>query len=203
MHNYHYIVASLPELTSGWKFQERSAEQIIGEIRELCGKDDLALMDILQESFVPENLTQEFYQKALASGNSFIREYFTFDLKVRNAKVRYLNRELSRPADKDVISIPLQEENSEEDAGIEAAFKGTDLLARERAVDDLYWEKADALSLMHWFDMNVIMAFVLKLHIIDRWNLLDEQTGREMFRKLVDNLTQTNKNLSRGKVQER
>ena len=115
---------------------------------------------------------------------------------MRNAKVRYLNRELSRPADKDVISIPLQEENSEEDAGIEAAFKGTDLLARERAVDDLYWEKADALSLMHWFDMNVIMAFVLKLHIIDRWNLLDEQTGREMFRKLVDNLTQTNKNLS-------
>ena len=196
MHNYHYIVASLPELTSGWKFQERSAEQIIGEIRELCGKDDLALLDILQKSFVPENLTQEFYQKALASGNSFIREYFTFDLKVRNAKVRYLNRELSRPADKDVISIPLQEENSEEDAGIEAAFKGTDLLARERAVDDLYWEKADALSLMHWFDMNVIMAFVLKLHIIDRWNLLDEQTGREMFRKLVDNLTQTNKNLS-------
>ena len=196
MHNYHYIVASLPELTSGWKFQERSAEQIIGEIRELCGKDDLALLDILQESFVPENLTQEFYQKALASGNSFIREYFTFDLKVRNAKVRYLNRELSRPADKDVISIPLQEENSEDDAGIEAAFKGTDLLARERAVDDLYWEKADALSLMHWFDMNVIMAFVLKLHIIDRWNLLDEQTGREMFRKLVDNLTQTNKNLS-------
>ena len=196
MHKYHYIVASLPELTSGWKFQERSAEQIIGEIRELCGKDDLALLDILQESFVPENLTQEFYQKALASGNSFIREYFTFDLKVRNAKVRYLNRELSRPADKDVISIPLQEENSEEDAGIEAAFKGTDLLARERAVDDLYWEKADALSLMHWFDMNVIMAFVLKLHIIDRWNLLDEQTGREMFRKLVDNLTQTNKNLS-------
>ena len=196
MHNYHYIVASLPELTSGWKFQERSAEQIIGEIRELCGKDDLALLDILQESFVPENLTQEFYQKALASGNSFIREYFTFDLKVRNAKVRYLNREVSRPADKDVISIPLQEENSEEDAGIEAAFKGTDLLARERAVDDLYWEKADALSLMHWFDMNVIMAFVLKLHIIDRWNLLDEQTGREMFRKLVDNLTQTNKNLS-------
>ena len=196
MHNYHYIVASLPELTSGWKFQERSAEQIIGEIRELCGKDDLALLDILQESFVPENLTQEFYQKALASGNSFIREYFTFDLKVRNSKVRYLNRELSRPADKDVISIPLQEENSEEDAGIEAAFKGTDLLARERAVDDLYWEKADALSLMHWFDMNVIMAFVLKLHIIDRWNLLDEQTGREMFRKLVDNLTQTNKNLS-------
>ena len=196
MHNYHYIVASLPELTSGLKFQERSAEQIIGEIRELCGKDDLALLDILQESFVPENLTQEFYQKALASGNSFLREYFTFDLKVRNAKVRYLNRELSRPADKDVISIPLQEENSEEDAGIEAAFKGTDLLARERAVDDLYWEKADALSLMHWFDMNVIMAFVLKLHIIDRWNLLDEQTGREMFRKLVDNLTQTNKNLS-------
>ncbi|MGN0188823.1 MAG: DUF2764 family protein [Candidatus Cryptobacteroides sp.] len=196
MHNYHYIVAGLPELTSGWKFQEKTADDLIGEIREQCGKDDLALLDILQESFVPDNLTQEFYQKALASGNAFIREYFTFDLKVRNAKVRYLNRELSRPADKDVIGIGTGEGDQDEEARIASAFKGEDLLARERAVDDLYWEKIDALSLMHWFDMNVIMAFVLKLHIIDRWHLLDEQTGREMFKKLVDNLTKTNKNLS-------
>ncbi|MGN1045903.1 MAG: DUF2764 family protein [Candidatus Cryptobacteroides sp.] len=196
MHNYHYIVASLPELTSGWKFQDKSADDLTGEIREQCGKDDLALLDILQESFIPDNLTQEFYQKALASSNAFIREYFTFDLKVRNAKVRYLNKELSRPADKDVIALAIPESDQDEDGRIAAAFKGDDLLARERAVDDLYWEKIDSLSLMHWFDMNVIMAFILKLHIIDRWHLLDEQTGREMFKKLVDNLTQTNKNLS-------
>ncbi len=39
--------------------------------------------------------------------------------------------------------------------------------------------------------MNVILSFILKLHIIDRWHILDEQTGREMFRKLVDEVRGT------------
>ena len=49
----------------------------------------------------------------------------------------------------------------------------------------------DELTVQHYFDMDVILAFILKLHIIDRWHLLDEQTGREMFRKLVDEVRGT------------
>lgn len=189
MKNYHYIVASLPELTTGWKFGEDSAEGIITEIRDRCDSRDAALVDLLLKSFQSDSLTREFYTEALGSGNDFIREYFTFDLNVRNAKVRYLNRALSRPEGKDIIDIPLPE--AEYVPQVEQIFSGKDIIAREKAVDDLYWGKLDELSLMHYFDMNVIMAFILKLHIIDRWHLLDEQTGREMFKKLVDEVRGT------------
>ncbi|MCM1503472.1 MAG: DUF2764 domain-containing protein [Bacteroidales bacterium] len=189
MKNYHYIVASLPDIAGGWKSGEQTAGAIISEIRERCDSHDRRLIDIILESFKAESLTEEFYREALSSGNSFIREYFTFDLNVRNAKVRYLNKALGRPADKDIIDIRTGE--FEKAAEVEQIFLGNDIIAREKAIDDLYWEKLDELSMMHYFDMNVIMAFILKLRIIDRWHTLDENTGREMFKKLVDEVRST------------
>ncbi len=74
---------------------------------------------------------------------------------------------------------------------VDAILQNKDILERERDIDDLYWDKLDSLSELHYFDMNVILAFIVKLHIIDRWHLLDEQTGREMFKKLVDEIRGT------------
>ena len=188
MKNYQYTVASLPELLPGAAAGVPDTDAVIAEIRESCDKRDNELLDFLVRSFSDENLTEDFYREALAHGNSFIREYFAFDLKVRNAKVRHLNTALSRPAGQD--EIVLSEEEEEED-GFARIFSGKDIIAREKAVDNLYWEKLDELSLMHYFDMNVIMAFILKLRIVNRWNLLDEAAGREMFRKLVEEVRGT------------
>ena len=43
----------------------------------------------------------------------------------------------------------------------------------------------------HYFDLTVILGFIVKLKIIDRWMKLDEATGREMFRELVDEVRGT------------
>jgi hypothetical protein len=63
-----------------------------------------------------------------------------------------------------------------------------DILGRERGLDDLLWAKIDELTVMHVFDIDVILGFVCKLKIVDRWLSLDEATGREFFRKLVKDL---------------
>ena len=39
--------------------------------------------------------------------------------------------------------------------------------------------------------MDVILAFLAKGKLIDRWNKLDRKTGEEMFRKLVDEVRGT------------
>jgi len=184
MKNYHYIVASLPDIAGGWKLGELTADDIISEISERCDLQDRKLIELIQKSFKAECLTEDFYMEAVKSDNGFIREYFTFDLNVRNAKVRYLNKALGRPEDKDTVNISTGEFEKEEE--ISQILLGKDIIAREKAIDDLYWNKLDELSLMHYFDMNVIMAFILKLRIIERWHILDEQTGREMFKRLVD-----------------
>ena len=66
----------------------------------------------------------------------------------------------------------------------------SDILRRERNLDDLCWEKIDELTGMEVFSLDCILGFVVKLKIIERWTALDPQTGREMFRKLVDEIRQ-------------
>jgi hypothetical protein len=66
-----------------------------------------------------------------------------------------------------------------------------DILSRERGIDDLMWEKIDALTLFNYFDIDVILAFITKLNIVARWFKLDELTGREMFKRLVDEVRGT------------
>ena len=47
------------------------------------------------------------------------------------------------------------------------------------------WDKIDSLTVMDVFDLDVILGFIAKLKIVDRWLQLDEGTGRELFHKLV------------------
>ncbi len=189
MTNYQYTVASLPAISQDWKFGGKTAGQIINEIRTTCDKADNALIDFVVSGFEVENLTPEFYREAIDGGNAFLREYYSFDLGMRNAKVTYLNKALGRPVEKDILDPGT--ENVCPPPATDGVYETSDILARERAVDDMYWTELNRLCELHYFDMNVILAFILKLHIVDRWNVLDEETGRELFRKLVDEVRGT------------
>lgn len=198
MNNYYYIIAGLPELSRDWVCGDKDADIMLEEIREQCSSRDRSVIDFLMKGYSAENLTPDFYAEALASGNGFIREWFRFDLCVRNTKVRYLNRELGRESGKDVIGLGgddgIAREGSlefEEEGRLGQILDGSDILAREKGIDDLYWAKADELALFHYFDLTVILSFIAKLKIIDRWLKLDEKTGREMFRELVDEVRGT------------
>lgn len=206
MNNYHYIVAGLPALTRDWKFSGEDFDGFIEEIRENCSDKDRALIDLLKRGFDEDSLDRDFYIEALSSGNAFIRDYFTFDLNVRNAKTRYLNKALGRPADKDVIRLAEDGEDTvlagmfgdlktpgefEETQRLETVLQSGDILARERGIDDLTWEKIDSLTTFNYFDVSFLLGFLCRLRIISRWARLDEQTGREMFKRLVEEVCGT------------
>ena len=200
MANYEYIVASLPDITTGYKFGEKGPQEYIEEIVSLCSEKDRALIDFLMSGYMDENLNVDFYIKALTHKDRFISEYFRFDLNVRNAKVKYLNKALGRPSDKDVLTFPEETsqavldaagEEFEEAADLEAVLNAGDILSRERGIDDLMWEKIDNLTTFNYFDIDAILGFITKLNIVARWYKLDEQTGREMFKRLVDEVRGT------------
>lgn len=200
MGNYEYIVASLPDITTGWKFGEKGPQDYIEEIVSLCSKKDNELIDFLLSGYMDENLNEEFYIKALSHKNRFIREFFRFDMNVRNAKVAYLNKALDRPAGKDVLTfsedapeavLMAVEAEFEEADDLETILNSGDILTRERGIDDLVWEKISNLTTFNYFDIEVILGFIAKLNIVARWYKLDEQTGREMFKRLVDEVRGT------------
>lgn len=193
MNNYYYIIAGLPVLSHEWKPGEQTPEIIRQEILEQCSEKDRAVIGLLESGFMDENLTADFYRTALAHKNRFIREYFRFDLNVRNTKVRYLNGALGRDPGQDVIVLDEDgtREEFEEEARLDAILHGNDILERERGIDDLMWEKIEDMTTYDYFDIEAVLAFLAKLHIVERWYILDEKTGREMFRKLVDEVRGT------------
>lgn len=193
MNNYYYIVASLPVLSNEWKPGEETPQTIRQDILEQCSDKDRQLIMLLEDGFVDGNLTPDFYRTALAHRNRFIREYFRFDLSVKNAKVRYLNRALGRNPEKDTVVLDedATEEMFDEASRLDSILHGKDILERERGIDDLIWGKIDDLTTYDYFDIEAILGFLAKLHIVERWYTLDEQTGREMFRKLVDEVRGT------------
>ena len=193
MNNYHYIVAGLPVLSHDWNPGEHTPESIRAEILEQCSEKDRKTIGMLEKGFVDENLTEDFYRQALASRNRFVRDYFRFDLNVRNAKVRYLNEALGRDPKKDVIVLGEDDSRDEfeEVSKLDAVLHGKDILERVRGIDDLLWYKLDEMTTYDYFDIEAILGFLAKLHIVERWYILDEKTGREMFRKLVDEVRGT------------
>lgn len=198
MSNYEYIISSLPFLTADYNYaQGKDFGTVVSEIREDLGEKDAAAMDFLLDGFKEENLNADFYAKALSHPSKFIRGYFSFDLNLRNAKVRYLNRRLGRPDNQDVLTgegvdyngdvdlLQFRPGEFEEAQKVEFVLDQEDLLTRERGLDDIVWQKVDALGTFHYFDLTAVLAYIAKLHIVDRWLALDEEAGRELFQKLV------------------
>ncbi len=204
MKNYEYIIAGLPVIDSGFKFGETTPDLFIAEIRSQLDRKDNGIVDFLLKGYDENCLTPEFYEEAVRHANRFIREYFTFDLNLRNAKVRYLNRELGREAEKDLVT--LRDSNGdpvefpfEEEAAVKGVLERDDLLSRERGLDDLVWDKISRLTVFNFFDIDAVLAFIAKMQVAARWYRLDEESGRELFRRLVDEVRgtfklETNKN---------
>ena len=172
---------------------------MIEEIRHSLSHADNRQLDILLQGFDESQLGTGFYAAALENKSAFLREYFRFDLNLRNEKVRFLNQELGRPEGTDILTGQGEEDDDKTDLegyrfhpgefderdAVQEALSRKDLLERERALDDVVWDKISTLTLFDYFDLDAVLGYVAKLHILDRWLSLDEQTGREMFRRLV------------------
>ena len=201
MNNYVYIIAGLPDFTPDWRQGDKSLEDYLHQVKELLSEKDQETLRLIEDGFNKEKIGLEFYKEALASRSTFIKEFFQFDLNVRNAKVRYLNQALGRDPQKDVLSladpdaeeqgIEAEEPEFKESARLQAILEGKDILARERGIDDLYWDKIDEITLFDYLNFSKVLGLIVKMMIIRRWLLLEEEAGRAMFKRLVDEVRGT------------
>ena len=195
MNNYEYIISSLPAISLDWKFGEgTSFDTYVGWIKSQLSDSDIKVVDRLLDGFKDENLNREFYEAALKDKERFIKEYFTFDLNVRNGKARFLNKAFERPIDQNTINLEVGEFT--ELQRLDEVLNAPDLLSRERGLDSMMWEKILQITTFNYFDLDAILGFIARLHIIGRWFALDEKTGREMFHRLVDEVRGTFKGVN-------
>lgn len=193
MDNYVYIVAGLPELTSGFESAGFDYASVKESIMELLSEKDQQLVELMEEGFDENSLGADFYAKAAESKNRFIREYFDFDGRLRNMKVNYLAKRLGKESEPYLVN--LEEADFEEETQIREILNNADFVEREQKMDELKWEKASDIARMDYFNMNAILAFLVKAKTVQRWAELDAAKGQEMFKKLVQEIRGTSANL--------
>lgn len=191
MNNYEYIVASLPVVNQD-NPSGLDVDAIIEEIREQLSSSDRSLLDLFLKGYDQDSLGRDFYLQARSSGNRFIRDFFNLDLAVRNARVAYINSSLGRPESQDIVILD-EEGQAEEEicSGLDEILRDSDILRKERAMDNYIFARIDEMSCFDLFNLNFILATVAKLKIVQRWIKLDPVEGEKMFREMVGRIRST------------
>lgn len=194
MGNYHYIIAGLPELVLNADNKSFSYGAVRESVYYSCDEKDRRLIEWLDFGSDEDNLSSHFYRAAFKCRNRFIRYWFALDLEIRNRKVDFVSQRLKKDGSTYKINVNcgvdlgLSEEELQRLSGI---FANSNILEKEQMLDKFKWDYISSLNEYGEFNMDVILAFLAKGKLIDRWNRLDRKTGEEMFRKLVDEVRGT------------
>ncbi|MCP4650217.1 MAG: DUF2764 family protein [PVC group bacterium] len=143
-----------------------------------------------------------FYSKMTVHENQFIRCYFEFDLTLRNTLAvlnkRRFNLEkvnLVEAEDDSYIINQLKISNAG-DFGLSGeidyiqalieSFNNNDAVHSEKYIDQLRWGKIDQINMFQYFEIDVLLGYLMKLMMVERWIQLDEQRGSEVFNKITE-----------------
>ncbi len=74
------------------------------------------------------------------------------------------------------------------DAVITAVADEGDLIAKEHKIDLIRWNEADEMTVFDYFNINYILAYLVKVNIVARWSVLNPEKGREMLDRLMRDL---------------
>ncbi len=183
MNNYHYIISGLPCLSADFSPAQFSYEETVGHILPLLSERDRRAVAWIEQGFIPANLGHHFYRGASKCSIPFIRRWYEFDHNLRNAQVDYLSRKEGFDSERWTDGSFSTE--FEDYPQMYRVFEMEDMMERERALDRLRWEKVNELLSFHYFDIDVILGFVIKARIVARWSEMDHEKGVRMFEELV------------------
>jgi hypothetical protein len=143
-----------------------------------------------------------WFEELLATKNDFLRDWFTFELNLKNVLLVVAARKNGIHFEHQIIGnntvAEIIHKSNARDLGISAEWPWIekvlqildteDILMREKAIDLLRWNYLDELNTFNYFTLEVLIAYYIKLGIIERWLRLDQPTGEEMFRRLLGEL---------------
>jgi hypothetical protein len=149
-----------------------------------------------------DQLTWLFYGHAKSCKNEFLSNWFAFDLNLKNIVAGFNIRKHGLKGEKYLIGdneiVQAVKKSSLRDFGLGNEFEymeklisiqeNSNLLEREIAMDMLRWEFIDDQNTFNYFTVEVLLGYIIKLQIVDRWMKLEPETGKEMFRKLLNDL---------------
>ncbi len=150
-----------------------------------------------------DELTTLFFDQMLREEkNGFLRSWFQFELNVKNImsalnarkyKVDYEHKIIGTDEISEIIKkshardFGLGGELDYLDELVNISRK-EDLREREKALDELKWNYLDEETFFEYFTIEKVLAFTIKLGMVERWLAIDKDHSNELFRKLLKEL---------------
>ena len=160
--------------------------------------EDIVLTDSFEHA-----LFEAYYTMLAGSKSHFLRGWGAFDRNLRNIAAAVAAREAGRSV-RDVTvgggdiveqlsrssaaDFGLRGEVAYIDAVISAVNDEQNLVEKEHKIDLIRWEQASELAGFDYFNINAVLAYLIKVNIVARWAQLDRKVGAEMFERLLADL---------------
>ncbi len=164
-------------------------------------------LELKEYSVEAENkLNTLYYEFVLQEKNEFITDWFKFELNVKNVLAAFNCKKFNYEPEKQLIEIdsnkqvysllignrlkpePFEEELPFAEQIFRVAESDFTIVEKEKAIDKIKWDYLDEYTFFHYFTIEKIVSFTLKLGIIERWMKLDIEMGTSLLHKLIDEL---------------
>ncbi len=153
--------------------------------------------------FAEDAMLFEYLQFALQNcKNSMMREWYRLQLDINNILTAMIARRNGWAVGdyiqgNDEVTEMIRTNNSKDfDLGFEFDYvkelmkivDEPDPVQKEKRIDAFKWVWLDDQTFFEPFDINAVFAYVCKLDLLHRWEKLDPETGKETFRRIIDDL---------------
>ncbi len=157
----------------------------------------------LDERLFAVRIYEAYYALCARSKSRFLRAWSEFDRTLRNLSAVVTARTAGRAADEVVVGADeltqqirrssasdfgLKSELLWLEAALAAIGDEANLVEKERKMDQIRWAQAEELAAFDYFNINMLLSYLVKVNIVARWSRLDERKGREMLRRLIADL---------------
>lgn len=155
--------------------------------------------DFLKGWSEEDYLSGLYYDYAMQSHNQFVSTWFEFNLNLNNLLTAIFCRKHRLPQEKLIVGsteiAKILRSSHARDFGVANLFEyteeviklseDTDLLEREKKIDALKWDWLDEHTFFNYFSVERILAYVLRVEMLQRWKMLSVESGSQIFRELL------------------
>ena len=162
--------------------------------------------DALRYNVLPENvLSWMYYDYMFTSKNAFVRNFAEFSMNVKNLNAALNARKYGFNIEREIIGnndfAQALRTSTAKDFGLSLEFRyveelvslfaNDNIIEREKGIDLMFWNYLEDATVFEYFSLERVLAFMLRLMIVERWSKLDSESGKRVFMELVSKLQES------------
>jgi hypothetical protein len=152
--------------------------------------------------FAEDAMMLEYYKYAMGCSNKMIADWYEFNFNVTNILTAMIARKNGWnvgdfiQGDNEVTEI-IRTNNSKDFslsteydyvADLMKVVDETDPVQKEKKIDAFKWSWLDERTFFDIFSIDAVFAYFCKLEMLERWEHLDVEEGKETFKQIIENL---------------